>query len=122
MPAPYHEGAPPMIRGIRRLVPRRLVLPRLLAPLAALVVGVPPVPHLAVTQNTEEAVVASAPRGPRFLVQSGRSRVPVDLARTPLLRQRITVDLNSVPLRQALAEVAAQSGIRLMYADDLIPA
>jgi hypothetical protein len=53
-----------------------------------------------VAQSAGETVIASAQRGPRFLVQSGRSRVPVDLARTPLLRQRITVDLNGVPLRR----------------------
>src|SRR5687767_3196124 len=107
-----------MTRGTRQPLLRRLALPRLLGLLATLMLGAP---DAVVAQSAGETVIASAQRGPRFLVQSGRSRVPVDLARTPLLRQRITVDLNGVPLRQALAEVSAQSGIRLMYTDDLLP-
>lgn len=68
---------------------------------------------------------ADALRGPRFLYAEvpGKSRaVPIDVARTPVLVRKIALDLQGVPVREALAAIAAQSGINLIYERDLVPA
>jgi TonB-linked SusC/RagA family outer membrane protein len=59
---------------------------------------------------------------PRLLTETKHGRVPIDVASTPLLSNRIGVDFNDVPIRDALAVVARKAGIRLMYADDVFPA
>ena len=96
---------------------------RILRCLAVLVVYVLTVPSVHATQDpTTPTPLAMAPQGPRFLLETkGKSRVPVDLLRTPSLQRRITVNLDGVSMRQALAEVARNGGIRLMYPDDVIP-
>lgn len=66
-----------------------------------------------------------AARGPRFLLASregDRRPVPVDVSKTPLLQQRLSLDLASVPIKQALSIVARQSGLELVYSDDFLPA
>jgi len=76
----------------------------------------------AVQEPTRQTTLAIFSRGPQFLLETKeRVRVPVDMTRTPSLQRRITVNLDGVPMRRALAEVAEQAGIRLMYPDDIIP-
>jgi len=61
---------------------------------------------------------------PRFLFSSSDRTVPVpvDANRTPLLHQRLTLELNGVTVRDALATIAKRSGISIWYNDDVIPA
>ncbi len=66
---------------------------------------------------------AQADRGPRFLLASaaGHARVPVDIQRTPSLRRRISVAFQGVALKEALAEIGRQAGVRLFYSGDVVP-
>jgi len=60
--------------------------------------------------------------GPRFLLATRAARrVPVDVARTPVLSQRISVDLEGVTLEEALATVSSKSGLHLLYSKALVP-
>ncbi len=71
------------------------------------------------------AVNSVEARGPRFfLAQASRdaSPVPLDVGRTPVLVRRIAVDLDGVPLKEALAEISARSGLTLVYGDGVLPA
>lgn len=87
---------------------------------AALVLGV----QAANALQDDIAWIAAAPtpEAPRLLVETKHGRVPVDLEKVPLLRSRIRVDFSNAPIREALSEVARKAAIRLMYADDIIPA
>lgn len=61
--------------------------------------------------------------GPRFLVAlaSSPSRtVPLDVERSPALGRRISLDLNNVRAADALAAIAARSGVRLVYTEDVL--
>src|ERR1041384_2713529 len=62
-------------------------------------------------------------RGPRFLLvgEKGGSPLTLDASRTPLLRQRLALDLVDVPLKQALSTLAQRSGLQLVYSDDVLP-
>ena len=62
-------------------------------------------------------------RGPRFLLASAsRSRpVPVDMTRTALLHRQLSLRFDGVTLKAALAEISAQAGLDLVYADDVLP-
>jgi len=60
-------------------------------------------------------------RGPRFLLASAKAPVRVDTRRTPVLRQRISLDLQGVPLGAALRDVSRQSGVRLAFSDAVLP-
>src|SRR5437867_2620210 len=44
-------------------------------------------------------------RGPRFLVASGPQHVPLDAARTPALKRRLTLDLDGVTTHDALKAI-----------------
>jgi TonB-dependent SusC/RagA subfamily outer membrane receptor len=61
-------------------------------------------------------------RAPRFLLASDSRLVPVDVRATPLLGQRLSLALDGATVKQALAEIARQSGLRLVYSDDVLPA
>jgi len=63
-------------------------------------------------------------RAPRFLLaMAERSQpVPVDLARSAVLRRRLSLAFNGATLKQALAEISRQAGLSLVYADDVLPA
>lgn len=72
----------------------------------------------------QQSADSSVTRGPRFLLASALRPlplVPLDISRTPVLRQRLSLDLNDVPLKAALHEIAAQSGLELVYSDDVLP-
>ncbi len=67
---------------------------------------------------------ANAPaQQPRFLLQRGESseRTPIDPAGLPALAQRLTLDLPNATRAEALRSIARVSGLRLVYANDLIP-
>ncbi len=63
-------------------------------------------------------------RGPRFLLASTSAPVPVrvDVTRTPVLRQSISLDLNGVALGDALREVSAKAGLQLAFSNTMLPA
>jgi TonB-dependent siderophore receptor len=68
------------------------------------------------------AADSSVTRGPRFLLlAAAMPPQPVDIRRTPVLRERLTLDLRDVPLKTALAVISAQSGLELVYSDDVLP-
>ncbi len=69
----------------------------------------------------QELADSAAGRGPRFLLAAALHPVPVDISRTPVLRQRISLDLRDVPLKEALTAIARQSGLDLVYSDDVLP-
>ena len=60
-------------------------------------------------------------RGPRFLLASAKQPVRVDTRKTPVLRQRISLDLQGVPLGEALRDVSQKSGVRLAFSDAVLP-
>jgi TonB-linked SusC/RagA family outer membrane protein len=61
-------------------------------------------------------------RAPRFLLASDSRLVPVDVRATPMLGQRLSLALDGATMKQALAEIVRQSGLRLVYSDDVLPA
>ena len=71
--------------------------------------------------DAQEVQYASAERGPRFLLESSKKPVPIDIKRTPALIRRIDVDFANSTLDHALAKVAELSQIRLLYSDASIP-
>lgn len=75
-----------------------------------------PATHAQVTDNLGS-------RAPQFLVAIANSDEPVaaEPATAPLLFERISVDLTNVTLREALTEIAEQSGLLLNYSDNVVP-
>ena len=53
---------------------------------------------------------------------SGGVPAPVEPSRVPLLRRRIAVELDSVPVRDALRKLSRLSGLRFIYSDDVVDA
>src|SRR6266480_4063450 len=62
-------------------------------------------------------------RSPRFLLAMAAhaAPVPVDLKRSAVLRQHISLAFDGVTLKDALAEISRQARLGLVYADDDIP-
>src|SRR5438552_11155833 len=50
-----------------------------------------------------------------------RAPVPVDLKRSWVLRQPLSLALDGVTLKEALAEISRQARLNLVYADDDVP-
>src|SRR5690606_41569093 len=98
---------------MRRLIPSVLLLLALVA-----VDGAGRFAHGA---QDHEGVPAG--RGPRFLLASaaGRSPVHVEPGSNPLLRERITVRLEDVPLEEALDAISREAGLRLVYSAAVVP-
>ncbi len=73
--------------------------------------------------SAQETTLAIRDRGPHFLVASSPSEtpIPVDIARTPVLIRRVSVDFENVPLDHALKRVAALAGFKLSYSTAVIP-
>src|SRR5437773_5289441 len=60
--------------------------------------------------------------GPRFLLATRAARrVPVDVARSPVLSQRISLDLEGGTLEEALGVVSSKAGLHLLYSNALVP-
>ena len=60
---------------------------------------------------------------PRFLLASNERAgvsVPVDISRSPSLKQRLTLNLVEVTVNEALAEITRKTGMRIFYVDDLV--
>lgn len=72
-----------------------------------------------VAQTADTAYVE---RGPRFLLASATTPVRVDVRKTPVLRQRISLDLRGVGLAEALRDVSRKAGVRLAFSDAVLPA
>jgi TonB-dependent SusC/RagA subfamily outer membrane receptor len=65
---------------------------------------------------------ADGHRGPRFFLATEKARLaPLDAAGLPVLRRRITLDLDGATVKAALAEVAARAALRFVYADADLP-
>ena len=64
---------------------------------------------------------ATDARRPRFLLDAGNARVPVDVTRSPSLERQVTLELNDARLGDALAEISRQSGLAIVYSDDVLP-
>jgi len=77
-------------------------------------------PALVVAQRVD-AGGGARPEAPSFLMEAGRSRVPVEAHAIPALRRRISLDLDDVPLERALTEIAERAGFRWIYSRDLVP-
>jgi TonB-linked SusC/RagA family outer membrane protein len=78
---------------------------------------------IAESQNRQVASshVAMA-RSPAFFVATEAGIRPLEVTKNPVLRSRIAVDFDGVPVRDALAEIEKRSGMTLMYLDSVIPA
>ena len=77
-------------------------------------------PRDATAQN---ALDSGDGRSPRFLLAMAAhsAPVPVDLKRSAVLRQHISLAFDGVTLKEALAEISRQARLGLVYADDDIP-
>lgn len=60
-------------------------------------------------------------RGPRFLLAQAPASVPIDVSRTPVLRSRISLALDDVTLKQALAAISEEAGLDLAYSVETVP-
>jgi len=77
-------------------------------------------PRSAHGQDTAQQFTA---RGPRFLLASAGAERPVrvDLAKTPVLRHRLSVNYQSLTLNEALKRIAQSAGLQLAYSNAVIP-
>ena len=62
-----------------------------------------------------------AQSGPRFLLDRGTRMVPLDVARTPVLRRLLALELEGVPAREALKTIAREAGMELLFSDQVVP-
>ncbi len=88
---------------------------------------------LAAVAATAQAAFAKSPQypggpsadlrdsAPHFLTTTASARVPVDVARTPMLNQRIGLHLENVTLAQALETIGDSTGLRFAYSRDDVP-
>lgn len=60
-------------------------------------------------------------RGPRFFLSTLTTPVRIDVARTPALRRRISLDLENVRLAEALEAIAAKGDLHIMYSRSMLP-
>ncbi len=65
---------------------------------------------------------SSGPRPLTFYVatQGAAPPAPLDPARVAALKQKITVEFDGVPVREALRKISALSGLRFVYAGDVV--
>src|SRR5881296_1340608 len=77
-------------------------------------------PHGAAAQYVGDP---SESRAPRFLLAMAERRapVPLDLKRSAVLRQPLSLAFDGATLKEALAEISRQAGLDLVYADDVLP-
>ncbi|MGH9891030.1 MAG: TonB-dependent receptor, partial [bacterium] len=78
---------------------------------------------LARPTHGQDLATEAESRGPRFLLASASSTnpTPIDVARTPILKYRLSLELDGATIKQALAEISARSGLRLVYSDAVLP-
>jgi len=58
---------------------------------------------------------------PRFLITAASVRVPVDVARTPVLNQRIGLHLRNATIAEALRTIGDSTGLRFAYSRSEVP-
>ena len=75
----------------------------------------------ATSLGAQISLSAQEGRRPRFLLDAGSARVPVDMAKSPSLERLVTLELEDVLLADALAEISRQSGLAIVYGDGVIP-
>jgi iron complex outermembrane receptor protein len=99
----------------RRNRMRRLVSFILLALVPTIII-----PPLHAQDGRPSAVVE---RGPRFLLATSPHSPPVrlDASRTSVLRQHLSLDLDGVTLETALATIAREAGLKLVYSKAIVP-
>jgi iron complex outermembrane recepter protein len=75
------------------------------------------------TASAQDDARALPRRGPRFLFLSSMSQmtVPLDVGNTPVLRRRISVNLDGVTLQQALTTISNLAELHLMYEGTVLP-
>jgi len=97
----------------------RIALPHLVLMCAMSALPLP-LPHRIGAQQLGDP---TASRAPRFLLaMAERSKpVPVDLKRSAVLRQPLSLAFDGATLKEALAEISRQAGLSLVYADDVLP-
>ena len=66
----------------------------------------------------QESELAS--RGPRFLRAIGRAGVELDASGAAVLRRRVSLDLSSVTLDQALKEITRQANLEISYSPRVV--
>lgn len=71
--------------------------------------------------GAQELAVADASKPPQFLLASASRLVRLDADRTPLLARRLELNLDGVTLKEALAEITRQAGLRLAFSDNDVP-
>jgi hypothetical protein len=81
------------------------------------------VPVLARSAQAQTLAYNDTDRGPRFLLASASTSkpAPVDVSRTPILKRRLSLAFNGTTVKQALAEISLQSGLKLVYSDEVLP-
>src|SRR5690606_31295179 len=72
--------------------------------------------------SAQEASPSLSPDGPRFLLATSSSMVPVDAQRAPVLRQRVSLDVVDGSIEAAFAELTRQTGVHFVYSTDVVPA
>jgi TonB-linked SusC/RagA family outer membrane protein len=77
----------------------------------------------AVPVSAAAQATAQRQQSVRFLLASnGAPPVALDVGRTPVLRQRLTLDLQGVTVREALTAISDRARLVLWYTDDVIAA
>ena len=76
---------------------------------------------IATSLGAQLRLSAQDDRRPRFLLDAGNVRVPVDMTRSPSLERAVTLELDDARLTDALAEISRQSGLAIVYSDDVVP-
>lgn len=105
---PHYLKAPPMAR-------------RALCTLAgAFFVALSPTPAASQEPSPQlGALTEQVQRAPRFLLVANGGYQSVDIPRSPSLTRRISVNIEAVTLREAIAEVSRRGGLALLYSDDV---
>lgn len=74
--------------------------------------------------QAQDTTAGLQPRGPRFLLASaGSTKAParLDVSRTPVLRQRISLHLDGATVGEALTAIKRLSGLQLVYSSTTVP-
>ena len=80
-------------------------------------------PMLTRSAEAQSLAYDDSDRGPRFLLASASTAkpAPVDVNRTPILKRRLSLAFHGTTVKQALAEISLQSGLKLVYSDEVLP-
>src|SRR5258708_38962978 len=69
--------------------------------------------------SAQESADSAGSRAPRFLLAAAGRALPVDISRTPLLRQHLSLELNDIPRKPARTAIAQQSDSDLVDPEDV---